>query len=278
MSIKTYYSVSAEQFERMNTKEIRDTFLVDTLFIPEEVELCYSEVDRAIIGSTVPAEGTLRLEMPSELSSAYFLQMREIGIINIGNKGTIEVDGKIYEINNRDILYIGRGNKDICFSSVDKKNPAKYYLVSYPAHKDYPISLAKKSDAEAVRVGSKEKSNKRTIYKYIHPKGIKSCQLVMGFTELAEGSVWNTMPAHTHFRRSEIYMYFDIDENNVVFHLMGKPGEVRTVVMRNGQVVISPIWSIHSGVGTKNYTFVWAMGGENQEFDDMDSIPMEELK
>jgi len=278
MSIKTYYSVSAEQFERMNTKELRDNFLVDTLFIPGKVELCYSEVDRAIIGSAVPTEGTLRLEMSSELSADYFAQRREIGIINIGNKGTIEVDGKIYEINNKDILYIGRGNKDICFSSVDKKNPAKYYLVSYPAHKDYPISLAKQSDALQEHLGSQEASSERTIYKYIHEDGIQSCQLVMGITELRKGCVWNTMPPHTHFRRSEIYMYFDIDENNVVFHLMGKPGEIRTIVMRNGQVVISPLWSIHSGAGTKNYTFVWAMGGENQAFDDMDSIPIEELK
>ncbi len=278
MSIKTYYSISAEQFERMNAKELRDIFLVDTLFIPGKVELCYSELDRAIIGSAVPSREKLIISSAKELASDYFAQRREVGVINIGEKGIVTVDGQHYDMERKDGLYIGRGSKLIEFESVIPDNPAYFYILSYPAHKDYPTTHAKISDAESVHVGSQKESNERTIYKYIHPKGIKSCQLVMGFTELAEGSVWNTMPAHTHERRMEVYLYFDIKDNAVVFHLMGKPDETRHIVIRNRQAVVSPSWSIHSGAGISNYSFIWGMGGENQEFDDMDNVEMGILK
>ncbi|MCK4447504.1 MAG: 5-dehydro-4-deoxy-D-glucuronate isomerase [Candidatus Marinimicrobia bacterium] len=276
--MKVLYSADQIRFKRMTTDEIRETFLLDNLFVLDIIPMIYSDVDRAIIGSAVPSKGKLSLSSAKELASDYFAQRRELGVINIGEKGIVTVDGQYYDMKRKDGLYIGRGSKLIEFESVNPDNPAYFYILSYPAHKDYPTTHAKISDAEAVHVGSQKESNKRTIYKYIHPKGIKSCQLVMGFTELAEGSVWNTMPAHTHERRMEVYLYFDIKDNAVVFHLMGKPDETRHIVIRNRQAVVSPSWSIHSGAGTSNYSFIWGMGGENQEFDDMDNVKMDILK
>ncbi|MCK4297597.1 MAG: 5-dehydro-4-deoxy-D-glucuronate isomerase [Candidatus Marinimicrobia bacterium] len=276
--MKVLYSADQIRFKRMTTDEIRETFLLDNLFVLDIIPMIYSDVDRAIIGSAVPSKGKLSLSSAKELASDYFAQRRELGVINIGEKGIVTVDGQHYDMERKDGLYIGRGSKLIEFESVNPDNPAYFYILSYPAHKDYPTAHAKKSDAEAVHVGSQKESNDRTIYKYIHPKGIKSCQLVMGFTELAEGSVWNTMPAHTHERRMEVYLYFDIKDNAVVFHLMGKPDETRHIVIRNRQAVVSPSWSIHSGAGTSNYSFIWGMGGENQEFDDMDNVKMDILK
>jgi 4-deoxy-L-threo-5-hexosulose-uronate ketol-isomerase len=271
------YPPDPKHFERMNTAEIRQSFLVKDLFVPGELKLVYSHVDRMVIGSAVPTSAPLLLEAGPELAADYFAQRREIGVINIGAQGAVNVDGQAYTVSNRDVLYIGLGSREIEFSSADASNPARFYLISLPAHKGYPTQLAKQDAAEPVRLGSQVESNQRVIYKCIHPQGIRSCQLVMGFTELAEGSVWNTMAAHTHERRSEVYMYFDLPGDTVVFHLMGRGHETRHLVVRDGQAVISPSWSIHAGAGTRNYSFVWAMGGENQEFGDMDAVGMDQL-
>jgi 4-deoxy-L-threo-5-hexosulose-uronate ketol-isomerase len=272
------FSADAIRFERMNTEEIRDTFLIKTLFAPGKIELIYWFDDRAIIGSAVPAKGALKLEAGEQLASQYFAERRETGVINIGGTGIITVDGKKFTLACKDLLYIPRGSKDIQFESASAEKIAKFYIVSYPAHAVYPAALAKQTDAQPATIGSDEESNKRTIYKYVHPDGIKSCQLVMGCTDLAPSSVWNTMPGHTHTRRTEVYMYFGMEPKSVVFHLMGKPEQTRHIVVRNEQVVLSPSWSIHSGVGLKNYSFVWAMGGENQAFADMQGFSLEQLK
>lgn len=240
--------------------------------------MIYCDVDRAIVGSAVPAQKPLALAAAEELRADYFTQRRELGVLNIGGLGTVHVDGKAYSMANRDGLYIGRGSREITFSSAHSAQPALFYLLSYPAHREFPTAHARQADAAAVKLGSPEQCNQRTIYKTIHPDGIGSCQLVMGFTELAAGSVWNTMPPHTHERRMEVYLYFDIAESARVFHLMGKPVETRHMVMANRQAVISPSWSIHSGVGTQAYTFCWGMGGENQTFDDMDGLKIDQLR
>jgi 4-deoxy-L-threo-5-hexosulose-uronate ketol-isomerase len=272
------YVADPVRFQRMNTNEIRNSFLVDQLFQPNKIYLLYSEVDRGIIGSAVPGAEKLSLVGSKELATDYFCERREIGVLNIGGKGEIIVDGNAFPMENRDGLYIGKGSKEIVFSSDDEKKPAAFYLLSFPAHQTYPTKQAKLADAEAVQLGSEEASNKRTIYKFIHPRGIQSCQVVMGFTVLAPGSVWNTMPPHTHERRMEVYLYFEMAEDSRVFHLMGTADETRHIVVANRQAVISPSWSIHSGVGTGAYTFCWGMGGENQTFEDMDGIEIDKLK
>ena len=276
--METRYCADAIRFERMDTEEIRNTFLVRTLFAPGKIELVYSFDDRAIVGSAVPIKTPLKLEAGEELACKYFAERREIGIINIGDAGIITVDGRKFTLGCKDLLYIGRGSKDIQFESAKAQKSAKFYIVSYPAHASYPLTFAKQADAQTVKLGSDEEANKRTIYKYIHPDGIKSCQLVMGCTDLAPNSVWNTMPGHTHVRRTEVYMYFGVGQDSVVFHFMGKPEQTRHIVVRNEQVVLSPSWSIHSGVGLKNYSFVWAMGGENQDFADMQGFSLEQIK
>lgn len=211
------------------------------------------------------------------LLAEYFTQRREVGVFNIGQPGTVTVDGTDYTLNNKEILYIGRGNEQVEFASEDASKPARFYIMSYPAHKEYPTKKGTVDDANIVELGDQEHSSIRTLYQMIHPDGIQSCQLVMGFTALADGNVWNTMPAHTHLRRSEVYMYFDLEDDNVVFHQMGEADEIRSLIMRDGDAVISPEWSFHAGAGTQNYAFVWAMGGENQDFGDMDGIPLSEL-
>lgn len=276
--METRYSVDQVRFQRMSTEEVRQAFLVDKLFEPGAVQLIYSEVDRVIIGSVVPAKKSLSLPAGKELASDYFTQRREIGVLNIGAKGQVKVDGTAFEMENLDGLYIGRESKEILFDSDDAGKSARFYLLSFPAHQKYPTKQARKKDAEAVHLGSVEASNKRTIYKYIHPAGIQSCQLVMGFTELAPGCVWNTMPPHTHERRMEVYLYFAMADTTRVFHLMGPSDETRHIVVADGQAVISPSWSMHSGVGTGAYTFCWGMGGENQAFDDMDGIAIDTLR
>ncbi len=264
--------------KRMTTEELRGNFLVENLFAAGAITMIYSDVDRAIIGGIVPLKEPLKLlASKKEMAAEYFCERREVGIINIGGEGTISVDGTIFSLQKNDVLYIGRGSKEVTFFSISADAPAQFYLMSYPAHKEYPTALAKFTDAEPQPLGSAADANKRTIYKYIHLNGIKSCQLVMGMTILDEGSVWNTMPSHTHVRRSEVYMYFDLRSDSMVFHFMGEPDQTRNIIVRNGQAVISPSWSIHSGAGTRNYAFVWAMGGENQEFSDMDAIPMKDL-
>jgi 4-deoxy-L-threo-5-hexosulose-uronate ketol-isomerase len=266
------------RFSRMTTDEIRQSFLLDQLFVPDRLSLWYLDVDRTIVGSVVPIKKPLKLTGSKEIASDYFAERREIGILNVGGKGKVSVDQKSYVVENLDGLYIGRGSKAIAFESVKNTDPAQFYVLSYPAHSAFPTRLAKKTDAEPVQLGSIEKSNKRTIYKLIHPNGIQSCQLVMGYTVLESGCVWNTMPPHTHERRMEVYFYFNIDASDRVFHLMGPPQATRHIVVADKQAVVSPSWSIHSGVGTGAYTFCWGMGGENQEFDDMDGIDIGDLK
>ena len=278
MKIDIYHAIDPVRFKQMSTAEIRQSFLIGHLFKTGEMVLSYSHVDRAVVGSAVPAGKKLKLEASKEEFAAdFFAQRREIGVMNIGGGGTVTVDGNAYSMDNRDVLYISRGSREIWFKSDEKKQPARFYIVSYPAHAAYPTTLVKKEDAASVDLGSQEQANKRTIYKYIHPGGVKSCQLVMGFTQLEAGSVWNTMSPHTHIRRSEIYMYFDVAPGDAVFHFMGEPSETRNVVIRDGQAVISPVWSIHAGAGTRNYAFVWSMGGENQDFDDMDFVDVDHL-
>jgi 4-deoxy-L-threo-5-hexosulose-uronate ketol-isomerase len=275
--MNTRYTIGKNEYKRMTTDELREAFLVD-LFEDGKLNLLYCEVERAITGAAVPTSGPLKLEAGKELASETFCQRREVGVLNIGGNGTVTVDGTEYAMENLDGLYIGRGSKEIVFDSVSGEEPARFYLISYPAHTDYPTMQAKKADANALEMGSMEDANKRTIYQYIHENGIKSCQLVMGFTALEPGCVWNTMPCHTHERRTEVYMYFGLDEASRVFHMMGPSDETRHLTVANEQAVISPMWSIHSGCGTKAYTFCWGMGGENQRFDDMDHIAIKDLK
>jgi 4-deoxy-L-threo-5-hexosulose-uronate ketol-isomerase len=272
------YSPDPVRFARMTTAEMRESFLIDRLFKKGRIEMVYSDVDRAIVGSAVPLKESLVLKANKKtLAADYFAERREIGVINIGNPGQIRVDSETYDMVTLDCLYIGRGSKAVSFFSKNQKKPALFYFVSYPAHTGYPVTQARIEDAAPVELGSQREANQRTIYKYIHPDGIKSCQLVMGFTVLEEGSVWNTMATHTHERRSEIYFYFNLAKKALVCHLMGKPEETRHIIVRNHQAVISPSWSIHSGSGTEKYSFIWSMGGENQKFDDMDGIDMDDL-
>jgi 4-deoxy-L-threo-5-hexosulose-uronate ketol-isomerase len=276
--VEVRYTTNPVGVRGLSTSELRALYLIDTLFVPGSIPTVYSDIDRSITGSAVPSDAPLQLlSSKKEMAAEYFAERREIGVINIGDTGSIAVDGKKYDMSNRDALYIGRGAKEIAFSSAKAAKPAKFYFVSYPAHKEYPTTRVTKSEAEAQHLGSPESSNDRVIYRYIHARGVQSCQLVMGLTELAKGSVWNTMPPHTHQRRSEVYMYFDLDPESLVVHVMGRPDETRHIVIRNEQAVLSPVWSIHAGCGTKNYAFIWAMGGENQVFEDMDGVGMKGL-
>lgn len=272
------YSVHPEHAKQFSTDDLRKHFLVDKLFKEDEITMVYSHADRIVIGGVKPFKKELPLEAGKQIGVSFFLERREIGIINIGGKGSISVDGEKYELDALDGLYIGKDAEKIIFSSSDSLNPSKFYFNSAPAHTHYPTEKISISKANPVHLGSIEESNKRTIYQYIHPDIMKSCQLVMGLTILESNNVWNTMPCHTHDRRMEVYFYFDMPENSVVFHLIGEPGETRHIVVRNEQAVIMPSWSIHSGVGTRNYTFIWGMVGENQVFTDMDHVPMSELK
>ena len=265
-------------YRRMTTDELRERHLIQGLFMPGEVVLSHTDADRAIAGSVVPLGEPLALPAHRELASDFFCQRREIGIVNIGGPGRVLVDGQLFEVHNRDSLYIGRDSREVQFMSDSKANPARYYLLSYPAHAACPSALVRQADATRLRLGSSDMCNERSIYQAIRPGIVDTCQIVMGFTQLEPGSVWNTMPPHTHRRRSEIYMYFDLGKDCNVFHFMGEPGETRSLVVRDGEAVVSPSWSIHSGVGTRNYTFVWGMGGENQEFDDMDHVAPGELR
>lgn len=248
------YTVGTNEYKRMTTQELRDAFLVD-IFKDGKLNLVYCEVERAIIGAAVPTAGPLALEAGKELAAEFFCQRREVGVLNTGGSGSVTVDGSVYEMAHLDGLYIGRGSKEISFASTNNEAPARFYLISYPAHAAYPTAQVKKAEANALKMGSVEDANKRTIYQYIHENGIKSCQLVMGFTALEPGSVWNTMPCHTHERRTEVYLYFGLDEASQVFHFMGPGDETRHIAMADGQAVISPMWSIHAGCGTKAYTF-----------------------
>jgi 4-deoxy-L-threo-5-hexosulose-uronate ketol-isomerase len=272
------YAPNDEAYQRMTTAELRRSFVIDNLFAPNSVTMIYSDVDRVIVGSAVPLGTPLKLESSKkEMAAKFFAERRELGIINIGGEGNVRVDGKGYAMMFRDLLYVGRGVREIQCSSADPMKPALFYFISYPAHASYPVAHARFNDSLKSPLGSAHNANARTITKYVHTEGIKSSQLVMGLTELNDGSVWNTMPSHTHQRRTEVYLYFGLDEESFVVHLMGKPSETRDLIIRNQQVVISPPWSIHSAAGTRNYSFIWAMGGENQNFSDMDAVPMKEL-
>jgi 4-deoxy-L-threo-5-hexosulose-uronate ketol-isomerase len=262
----------------MNTAELRETFLLETLFTPGALELAYVDLDRTVIGSAVPTSAPLTLETQPELRADYFLERRELGILNSGFEGSVEVDGKKFNLGKLDVLYVGRGSRSVVFSSEDPEKPAAFYLLSYLAHAEYPTTQVKFKDLDGLKLGASETCNQRTIYKAIHKDGIQSCQLVMGFTLLEPGSNWNTMPPHTHMRRSEIYFYFDIDPAHRVVHLMGPPAETRNLIVSNRQVVVSPSWSIHAGVGTSNYIFCWGMGGENQDYTDMDPATIPGLR
>lgn len=266
------YSADIVRYKTMTNSELRDTFVVDNLFQPDAVPLTYSDIDRGVIGSAVPVSGMLTIPTHKDLASDYFAQRREVGIINIGGAGSVTVDGETYPMANLDSLYIGRESKGIEFRSDDGKTPAKFYFVSYPAHKKYPTTHVPKSKANEIHLGATETSNKRTIFQPIHPDILTTCQIVMGFTILESGNVWNTFPPHTHKRRSEFYMYFDLAEDQRVFHFMGEEDNMRPMILKEGEVALSPIWSMHCGAGTSAYTFIWSMGGENQVFDDMDHI------
>ena len=276
--MRQYQMADAVRYGLMNTEELRETFLLEGMFEPGEIELAYVDLDRTVIGSAVPTKGALKLESEPELRSEYFLERRELGVLNVGGAGSVSVDGKTFEMDKLDCLYVGRGSREVSFASKDAENPANFYLLSYLAHADYPTAMVKFAELKGLELGSFETCNKRTIYKAIYKEGIKSCQLVMGFTLLAAGSNWNTMPAHTHMRRSEVYFYFDVDPAHRVFHLMGPPDATSHLVVADKEVVVSPGWSIHAGVGTKNYGFCWGMGGENQAYDDMDGVAITDLK
>ncbi|WP_181956643.1 5-dehydro-4-deoxy-D-glucuronate isomerase [Paenibacillus piri] len=273
------YATNPTETKSYDTDRLRSEFLIENLFVPDKLNMVYSHVDRFITGGVIPTTEPIKLEADKhEMGADYFLERREIGIINVGPAGTVTVDGTEYVLESKDCLYVGLGNKEVVFKSANAANPARFYFNSTPAHKNYPTEKVEISKAEPQHLGSINSSNERTIYKYIHLNGIQSCQLVMGMTLLKPGNMWNTMPCHTHNRRSEVYFYFDMPEDGLVFHLMGDPGETRHVVVRNEQAIISPSWSIHSGVGTNNYTFIWAMAGENQEFTDMDMVAPKDLR
>ena len=269
----------AVRYRTMTTAELRDSFLLTDIFVPGQVQLALAiSLDRALIGGAVPTDAPLELPNPPELRAEFTLERREMGAINLGGPGRIVVDSEEFALAKHDALYMGRGSRRVEFRSDDPANPARFYLLSYPAHAEHPTALARFADANHVDLGSDAEANRRTIHQYIHENGVKSCQLVMGWTELAPGSVWNTMPPHTHDRRTEVYLYFDIAEGHRVSHQMGEPQETRAIWVGEGEAVLSPTWSIHCGCGTAAYSFVWGMGGENQRFDDMDPAPIPTLR
>lgn len=286
MELRT--AASPRDVKHYTTERLREEFLIPKLFFEDDIKLVYSHIDRIITGGVMPVNKTLVLTAGDELRAEYFLERRELGVINIGGAGVITVDGEEYTVEHKQGMYIGKGSRDISFASVNAEEPAKFYLNSAPAHMTYPTVLIKREgtpeegvviikDENKVELGCLEDSNHRAICKYILPGQVESCQLEMGMTSLEPGSVWNTMPSHTHDRRMEVYMYFELPEDAIVMHYMGEPTETRHIVMRNEQAVISPSWSIHSGSGSRNYTFIWGMVGENQDFDDMDGIAMQDL-
>ena len=272
------YASNNKDAKNYDTQRLRDEYLIENLFMENEIKLVYSHIDRIIVGGIFPITEKIKLKGGKELGSNFFLERRELGVINIGGPGIIILDNEEFILNNKDAIYIGLGIKEVFFKSLDIKNPAKFYLNSAPAHCKYPTTLITLEKAKKVKMGDTSTSNKRTINQYIHPDVCKSCQLVMGMTVLEDGSVWNSMPTHTHDRRMEVYFYFDMNENIRIFHFMGEPNETRHIIMKNEEAVISPSWSIHSGAGTASYTFIWGMAGENQTFTDMDHIEMKDLR
>ncbi|MDX1301332.1 5-dehydro-4-deoxy-D-glucuronate isomerase [Photobacterium sp.] len=270
--------IHSEHAKQLDTAGLREQFLIEDMFQEGQINLTYSHIDRIIVGGAVPTTEALTLEGGKEIGVDFFLERRELGAINIGEPGLVIVDGETFEIGTREAIYVGKGTKEVKFESVSAEKPARFYVNSAPAHMTYPTRKITREDASPETLGSQENCNVRTINKYLHPAVLPTCQLLMGLTELAPGSLWNTMPCHTHERRMEVYLYFNMKDDNIVFHYMGEPQETRHIVLRNGQAVISPSWSIHSGVGTAAYTFIWSMVGENQTFHDMDHVAMSDLK
>ncbi len=272
--------VHSEHAKTLDTEGLRRHFLVDGLFVPDQATLTYSQIDRIIVGGILPVSKavTFSAELGRHTGTDYFLQRRELGLINIGGAGRVTVDGTVYEVGAREALYVGQGAKELAFESKDAAQPAKFYFNCAPAHTHYPNKKVTLAEASPETLGAPETSNRRTIYKYLVPDVLPTCQLLMGMTQLEPGSLWNTMPCHTHDRRMEVYFYFDMSEQAVVFHIMGEPTQTRHLVVRNEQAVINPSWSMHSGVGTQAYTFIWGMVGENQVFKDMDHVPMTTLR
>jgi 4-deoxy-L-threo-5-hexosulose-uronate ketol-isomerase len=276
--MQTRHMVDPVRYRQLTGAELRDAFLVEDLFAPDEVRLLHWEAERTIVGTVVPAKGALALPNPPEIKAPFFAARREIGIVNLGGAGTVSVDGASHALGHRDMLYVGRGAQDVRFESADPTAPAAYYLVSHPAHASHPTTLAPEAGAQTIPIGDTPHASERVLRRYIHEKGVRSCQLVMGVTDIKSGSVWNTLPPHTHVRRTEIYLYFDLAEAERVVHLMGPPADTRHLVVANRQVVLSPPWSIHFGAGTGRYAFVWSMGGENQEFEDMQVLSLDQLR
>lgn len=272
------YAAHPAQIPGMTTADLRDAFLVPDVFVPGEVRLTFTHHDRIVLGGAVPAGTDLVLGGYPEIRSEYFLEHREVGIINVGGTGTVTADGEVYELVNGACLYLGRGIRDIVLADAAADSGAQFYLFSAPAHTSYPAQLVSPGEGNVLELGDQLTSNRRTLTQYIHSNGVKSCQIVMGVTQLHPGSMWNTMPAHTHDRRTECYLYFDLAEDARIVHLMGEREETRHLIVGDRQAVISPSWSLHSGVGTASYSFIWAMAGENQEFTDMDPAPISELK
>ncbi len=271
-------ALDVRTYARMSPAELRQAALVAPLFVPGQLVLKYWETDRAVIGGAVPLRSRLRLPNPRELAAGFFNERRELGVINLGGAGSVQVDAQTHRLGRLDGLYVGRGARAVTFASASVKDPARFYLLSFPAHVAYPTTPIAFSSVKGGELGDGAQANARTIYKYIHPGGVPSCQLVMGVTVLKPGSVWNTCPPHTHLRRSEVYLYFNLQPAQVVFHFLGQPEATRHLVVGEGEAVLSPPWSIHSGVGTAHYGFVWGMGGENQEFADMDPAPLATLR
>lgn len=276
--METRRLVHPDHYLRMSGEELRQSFLVEGLFTKGEVKLVHWEGERTIIGSAVPLETPLPLLSPAEIKADHFSDRREIGIANLGGAGKVTIDGASHALASRDLYYVSKGVADIVFSSDHPAAPALFYIVSHPAHAAHPSALIRQADAETVTIGAAATASARTLRRYIHPRGVRSCQLVMGITDLETGSVWNTMPPHTHTRRTEIYLYFDLDPGAVAFHFMGPPEQTRHLVVRNFEAVLSPAWSMHFGAATSRYAFVWSMGGENQEFEDMQGVTLDRLR
>jgi len=272
------FAQSPQEVANLNTELLRDHFLIQDLFKTDTIQLTYSHYDRMIIGGIKPVNNAVELNNPEELKANYFLERREMGIANVGGDGKVVVDGVDYALSKLDCLYIGKGTKEVRFISNDPSQPALYYMLSCPAHQTYPTAVCKKEAASPLELGAANTSNKRTVYKYIHLEGLQSCQLVMGITVLEEGSVWNSVPPHTHTRRMEVYFYFDVPQDHSVFHFMGEPQATKHIIMANQEAVISAPWSTHFGCGTSNYGFIWGMCGENLVYTDMDPAPVNTLK
>lgn len=276
--MKVLYGAGPEAVAAMDTATLRREFLIEDVFVPGEVRFTYTHVDRMIVGGAVPTDAALSFGGGEDIGTSYLLSAREMGIANLGGAGTVRVDAEAFALDNRDVLYVGRGAREITVGSDDGARPARFYMNSVPAGRDIPHKLIRRSESKAVELGEARRSNKRTLRMYIHPEVSPSCLLLLGITDPAEGSIWNTMPPHLHERRMEAYVYFDLPPDERVIHLMGRPDETRHLIVADGQAVISPAWSIHMGAGTGPYAFVWGMTGENQEYNDVDPVPVATLK